>query len=199
MLTKPFPSQIRSALVFCPEIPQQQGPSLYPDFRDYTDAQFMNLALQPQERAHSEFNVHLWKFDGDVDRDNLAWQQWQSRLEHSILASCQVDVFLIACSVFTEIPRGFLQSAFVSLWDLLEAKHKVRVASPDSRYLELTLQWKGHNRERHRSGAARAVCTAKHQVHMAEHPSVSASMQPIETHSKAAYGDSEFFRHRKIH
>lgn len=134
MLTKAFPSQIRSALVFCPEIPQQQGPSLYPDFRDYTDAQFLNLALQPQERAHCEFNVHLWKFNGDDEMDYFAWQQWQWRLEHSILASCQVDVFLIACSVFPEIPRGFLQSAFVSLWDLLEAKHKVRVASLNIRY-----------------------------------------------------------------
>lgn len=113
-------------MVFCPEIPQQQGPSVYPDFRDYTDAQFLNLSLQPQERANSEYNVNLWQFEDDMDY--LGWQQWQSRMEYSILESCQVDVFLVACSVFTEIPRGFLQSAFVSLWDNLDAKQKVSIS-----------------------------------------------------------------------
>lgn len=90
-------AQIRTAMVFCPEIPQQQGPSVYPDFRDYTDAQFMNLALQPQERAQAEYNTNLWQFDEDLDY--VGWQQWQSRMEYNILAACQVDLFFVACAV----------------------------------------------------------------------------------------------------
>ncbi|KAI5450344.1 hypothetical protein NCC49_003127 [Naganishia albida] len=117
-----FMQEIRISTAFCPEIPQQQGPSVYPDFRDYTDAQFMNLALQPQERAQAEYNTNLWHFEEDMDY--LGWQQWQSRMEYSILAACQVDIFFVACGIFTDIPRGILHAAFVSLWDLLEDKQK---------------------------------------------------------------------------
>lgn len=120
---------------------------MYPDFRDYTDAQFMNLALQPQERAQAEYNTNLWQFEEDMDY--LGWQQWQSRMEYSILAACQVDIFFVACGVsqwdgikydltephdpvalkiFTDIPRGILHAAFVSLWDLLEDKQKAGLA-----------------------------------------------------------------------
>jgi hypothetical protein len=105
----------------------------------------MNLALQPQERAQADYNTNLWQFEEDMDY--VGWQQWQSRMEYSILAACQVDIFFVACAVslqnaidrecdglihrsrkiFTDIPRGILHAAFVSLWDLLEAKQK---ASP---------------------------------------------------------------------
>ncbi|KAJ9099964.1 hypothetical protein QFC21_003972 [Naganishia friedmannii] len=113
------------------------GPSIYPDFRDYTDAQFVNLALQPQERAQAEFDASLWHFEDNIDY--LEWQSWQSRAEYSILAACQVDVFFVACALWTDIPRGILHAAFVNLWDVLGDEQKFDAGNLNERSDPLVL------------------------------------------------------------